>query len=198
MKLVDADRVASDLLLLFKPDAERIEVAGSVRRRKPEVGDIELVAIPKWLRKGHQPVQATLGGSEVEAPMEEEHEVMHQVRACIRNGILRHAPPDTRGRKAPFGDRYMKVEDVATGTQIDVFCVVPPASWGMVFLIRTGSADYTREFVTRLHDKGMRSKDGHLERQVGEEWKTVDTPEERDVFREAGRPWVPPERRSEP
>lgn len=38
-----AERIKSDLA----PHCERIEIAGSIRRRKPEVGDIELVAIPK-------------------------------------------------------------------------------------------------------------------------------------------------------
>lgn len=32
----------------MKPFCEKVRVAGSIRRGKPEVKDIELVAIPKW------------------------------------------------------------------------------------------------------------------------------------------------------
>jgi DNA polymerase/3'-5' exonuclease PolX len=40
---VIAERVKAELA----PYCERIEIAGSVRRRKPQVKDIELVAIPR-------------------------------------------------------------------------------------------------------------------------------------------------------
>lgn len=43
----EALAVAEDLVSLLAPSCERIAIAGSLRRRKPEVGDIELVAIPR-------------------------------------------------------------------------------------------------------------------------------------------------------
>jgi DNA polymerase/3'-5' exonuclease PolX len=47
MILYDAQRIADKLIADLSPHCDRIEVAGSVRRQKPECGDIELVAIPK-------------------------------------------------------------------------------------------------------------------------------------------------------
>lgn len=51
MNLAQASALAGQLVEKLAPFCERIEVAGSVRRRKLEgIKDIELVAIPKWAR----------------------------------------------------------------------------------------------------------------------------------------------------
>lgn len=46
MKLSNAQEIADRLLNALSPYCERIEIAGSIRRRKPDVNDIEIVAIP--------------------------------------------------------------------------------------------------------------------------------------------------------
>ena len=47
MILPEALPIAEDLVRQLEPHCERLEIAGSIRRRRPEVGDIEIVAIPK-------------------------------------------------------------------------------------------------------------------------------------------------------
>ena len=47
MKLEKARAIANELKDLLRPACNRIEIAGSIRRRKPEVGDIELLVIPR-------------------------------------------------------------------------------------------------------------------------------------------------------
>jgi DNA polymerase/3'-5' exonuclease PolX len=47
MKLEKAQHLAEKIKTLLAPHCERIEIAGSIRRRTAEVGDIEIVAIPK-------------------------------------------------------------------------------------------------------------------------------------------------------
>ena len=49
MKKDEAKKIADKYIELLKPYCERIEIAGSVRREKPEVKDIEIVAIPQDL-----------------------------------------------------------------------------------------------------------------------------------------------------
>jgi len=50
MRLEEAERIAGNLKAFLAPACERLEIAGSIRRRRPEVGDIDLVLIPKdWL-----------------------------------------------------------------------------------------------------------------------------------------------------
>lgn len=54
MKLELAQSIAIKYLNLLKPFCKRIEIAGSIRREKPEVKDIEIVAIPAdWLSFSH-------------------------------------------------------------------------------------------------------------------------------------------------
>jgi len=45
--LYEAEQIAQRVIAVLAPHCERIEIAGSIRRRKPEVGDIEIVASPK-------------------------------------------------------------------------------------------------------------------------------------------------------
>lgn len=47
LALADAQRIADDLIWLLEPFCDRIAVAGSVRRGKQLVSDIELVLIGK-------------------------------------------------------------------------------------------------------------------------------------------------------
>lgn len=48
MKLENAKQLADILLSKMSEYSERVEIAGSIRRGKPEVKDIEIVALPKW------------------------------------------------------------------------------------------------------------------------------------------------------
>ena len=49
MKLKDAEELAKRIVEHILPLCERVEVAGSIRRKKSEVRDIDLVLIPKPL-----------------------------------------------------------------------------------------------------------------------------------------------------
>jgi DNA polymerase (family 10) len=47
MEYQQALEIATRVLAQLQPHCDRIEIAGSIRRKKPEVKDIEIVAIPK-------------------------------------------------------------------------------------------------------------------------------------------------------
>lgn len=47
MILEQAERIAGQVKVKLAPYCERIEIAGSIRRRRPWVNDIDIVAIPK-------------------------------------------------------------------------------------------------------------------------------------------------------
>lgn len=47
MEYSEAHKIAVEVKSMLAPHCERIEIAGSIRRKKPEVKDIEIVAIPK-------------------------------------------------------------------------------------------------------------------------------------------------------
>ena len=46
IKLEVAEKVANDVIDYLRPMCERIEIAGSIRRKKPTVHDIDIVALP--------------------------------------------------------------------------------------------------------------------------------------------------------
>jgi DNA polymerase/3'-5' exonuclease PolX len=188
--LEEAQKLAEDIRQQLLPACNRLEVAGSVRRQKPEVGDIELVAVPidgpGELSKGQRTLfmESNAGPSPTV--------IQDRLRALIKEGYLTEGPRNKAGSKSPFGPRYMKTIHAASGIQLDLFVVLPPAAFGVVYLIRTGSADYSHEFVTRIQEKGYRSLDGHLEDKDG---RTIPTPEEKDVYQAVGIEWIPPELR---
>ena len=110
------------------PYCERIEIAGSIRRRKPECGDIELVAIPKI-----EPVVDLLGETV------DQRSLLDQV-LLDRYTVL-------KGK-----DKYKQV--LVDDVPVDIFIQPDPATWGVNFAIRTGSADFAKWLVTSRFDGG--------------------------------------------
>lgn len=142
----------------------RAKVAGSVRRRRPDIADIEIVVEPRVLDAG-------LFG--------EPTPDIDSIRAVVAKW----------GHVAKSGDRYMRVERPAGLLPVDVFIVTPPAQWGSILAIRTGPADLGRHAVTRLKAYGLRHVDGHVEDATG---TTIPTPTEEAFFALAGLPFLSP------
>lgn len=174
-----AEVVAQALLHHLGPHFLRLEIAGSIRRRKKEVGDIEIVGVPKL----HQ-VKNLLG--EPDGPMLD----------TIQEGIDSYARCESFDGRALVrlndGLKYMKLHEQVVGVQVDLFVVRPPAQWGPIFTIRTGSADFSRRLVTSLHVRDLKCEEGRV---IDKSGRVHDAPEEEDFFRLAGVKWVPPERR---
>lgn len=47
MSLEEAEKIAADIVRELSPLADRIEIVGSIRRRRPAVHDIDIILIPK-------------------------------------------------------------------------------------------------------------------------------------------------------
>lgn len=183
--LEEAQFVAEKLIEEWLSEyCERIEIAGSIRRKRPYVKDIELVLIPK--RVPVQPGLFDLGG---DGPMQD---LLHdRVQHMRRLGIVQPRL-DSRDREA-WGPKHKRLiyEDMA----VDLFSVIPPAQWGVQFLIRTGPWEFSKRFVTPRWQGGMlpmgyRVQDARI---VDGRGNTVPTPEEEDVFAFLGLPFTPPE-----
>jgi DNA polymerase/3'-5' exonuclease PolX len=182
----EALSIAELLVDLFAPACKRIEVAGSVRRMKPEVGDIEIVAVPD-LRPprpafGQRPyatlLEAIIAGSE----MEDDNPLrLHSVLG---------------------GNKYKKfwvsIDHGQTwNIKLDLFLVTPPSEWGVEYLIRTGPREFSQWMVTEQYRNGalpngcrcegnaIRNKDGAI----------VPMPEEIDYLNFCGLSWIKPSKR---
>jgi len=165
------------------PACERIEIAGSVRRRKPEVHDIELVAISKPRRPAFGDPPSSNGADALTALLED----------MIQK--YRIAKLDRGGR---WGPRYKCFKVYSEGTvllplTIDLFIVQPPAQWGSIYSLRTGPSEFNHAIILRGNRMGIEHFQGGLRRRAT--GKPIDTPEEEDYFHALGLAWIPPQER---
>jgi len=173
----DALTQAQELTHALAPSCARIEIAGSIRRQCPYVGDIELVAIP------HYDPLVDLFSQVYGQQSRLDFALDHLVAAA------RLIPGDKQG------ERYKKFIVPPYDVQLDLF-ITDPDGWGVVFTQRTGSADFSRWLMTPQAQGGampgnMRCHDRRLWRHGGR----LTTPDEQDVFNEIGIPWTAPRHR---
>lgn len=169
LPLREATWLADELVRMLAPGCARIAVAGSVRRRKAVVHDIELVAIPVMA-----PVQDLLGEVRQQSALD------LLVGKFIGQGILGYGPKPVNGPK------YKRLWAPSHAVQLDLF-VVTPETWGNLFAIRTGDAAFSRLLVTQrsaggLLPAGMHHADGKLWR----DGEPVPCPEEETFFAALG------------
>lgn len=169
MPLDEARPIVDRLVERFTPVCERIEVAGSVRREKPMVGDLEVVVIPKG-------------------------EQLNDLLAdWMDQGIIRHRPDKK------WGEKYKSFHfDIREKTvQADVW-IQSPDTWGTNMMIRTGSATFTQNMVTRKSEGGWMPDWFKVEKaRVWQDGEAVPTPEEEDIFKLWGMVYVVPQERTD-
>lgn len=149
----------------------RIEIAGSLRRKKTEIGDIELVAIPLL-----KPVHDMFG--ELAGTYSELDQVVYANYPVIKGG-----------------PKYKQL-DLGRGIACDLFIQPDPETWGTNFMIRTGCAEFSQWMVTERHKGG--ALPGYLTVADARLWcggELVPTPEEEDFFHAIGLRWILPEER---
>lgn len=179
--LQQARTLGKNLLTRLSPACEHIEIAGSIRRQKPEVGDIELLAIPKFGKA------SDLFG---EVDTSRVNQLWELVDGLARDG-------DTRLQYTKAGDRYRQFLVPAEGERlikVDLFTCARD-NWGWAFLVRTGSANFSHHIASRLNAAGYTSKDFWICGIAGTADR-METPAEEDVFALAHEKFRPPEERS--
>jgi DNA polymerase/3'-5' exonuclease PolX len=158
MTLAQARELAESLVALLAPSCQRIEIAGSIRRLKPNPNDIELVAVPSYQAVPRilslWDSEPTLGERWTRKPDHEE--LMTDAanlldKLCddlLRAGTLEKRP-DTRGRHCwGTGIKRAVFYHGTDYAPVDLFQVVAPAEWGVIYAIRTGPGDFNRLLVT--------------------------------------------------
>lgn len=177
MSLRQARAVAYEMVEALRPYCERIAVAGSIRRGRDWVNDIEIVAIPKSTMKAPD---MDIFGEPLGKPKVVRDPGFVMVVDSLAEVIVKGNPQT--GRYIQF---------VTTdGTKVDLFTATPK-TWGYIQLIRTGSADFSRAVALRWSQLGYKGVDGALTR-IG---KPIDTPEEADLFGLLGMRVPPPHAR---
>ena len=145
MKLSDADAIVLELWNKLLPHCCNLSVAGSVRRRKSEVKDIELVVIAK-------PYESGL----FEDGLAEVVNQWKKVKGEMEYG------------KVKYTQRILP-----QGIKLDLFFATPE-NFGYILMLRTGSSDWNqRVMLTRLKGNGYRTHEGSIWHK-GLVWKVPD------------------------
>jgi DNA polymerase/3'-5' exonuclease PolX len=170
-----ADIAAHQVLDALAPGCERIAIAGSIRRRRLDVGDIEIVAIPRVHTERVR-----------EGLFEDRDLEVDELQVCIdlamMDGTLTAHPDDPKR-----GPRYSKLTHAASGIQVDVFSCRRD-TWGLALLIRTGPAAYSHWLVNEARARYFHVANGY-ELHPGRiacgaiPCEPIPTPDEDTVFR---------------
>jgi len=162
MELEKAKVIAENLKSLLAPVCEKIEVAGSIRRRKSEVGDIELLVIPKYV-DGVDQLDREIGGLMIQ-------------------GILGFRL-NRRGNRIYGPENKLMVH--INGIGVDIFST-DEQRWPVALVVRTGGKKTNIRIATAALRKGWRfhaygsgfsSSDGEIVcRSEQEVFEAVDLP----------------------
>jgi DNA polymerase/3'-5' exonuclease PolX len=187
MNYLTAKHIANELVTGLRDACQRIEIAGSVRRAKAEVKDLELVCIPlpgaPRPEFGQKPFVSWLG------------QALHNLEQA-----------NYLGTRIKDGEKYKQIiintKSLGFITtelfKLDLF-IVRPETWGVQFAIRTGPAEFSHKLVTRQEWGGLLPD--HMKVEDGLLWDTqtrqvIPTLEEQDFFAALGLEWLEPKARS--
>jgi DNA polymerase/3'-5' exonuclease PolX len=124
MRYNNAKDLAISIGEKLQPFTSRINIAGSIRRQKSDVKDIEIICLPRWAELVHSDL---FGAKTVEKVISENF-----VGVVASLGKVIKGKPD---------GRYMQI---ALRQRINLDLFMPePDDYFRQYAIRTGSADYT-------------------------------------------------------
>ncbi len=172
---------AKEIASALQPFCAKLIVAGSLRRRKQDVGDIEVVFIPNTV---------TLPDPEdlLRTPKEFCAADL-QINAMVAAGVLAKRPK--KDGSLTWGAQIKLAVQVASGIPVDLFAG-NPANWWCLLMCRTGSAESNLKICNAAIAKGWKwnpygagfsDRSGRLVHRAASE---------RDVFEAVGLPYKEP------
>lgn len=204
--LAEAEVLAAGVVELLSPVCERIEVAGSIRRKNPAPADIEIVCIPRFEQRSD--VEHIGLFDDQPLPPIDVNLLDERCAELLVDGTF-HGRLD-KNHRAAIGSKYKRL--LYRGFALDLFVCLPPTQYGVLLAIRTGPAGFAHAFVTNrgqktraayagdmhvsrpgLLPRGMRVGEGN--QLFGPDGRLIETPEEVDFFKAINLPYVAPEDR---
>lgn len=170
--------IADDLINDVTPFCNRIEIVGSLRRLKPCVNDIDIIAIAKLLEMDDE----TLFGEHVQENLLE--------RKLSQMCLLGQLQLEANGTKIK---RFLKMVDGDT-VPIDIY-LATEQTWWTLLLIRTGSRNHNIKLARRAIELQMHLKaDGSG--LLGHDGSLIQIYSEEAIFHHLGLQYRPPEERA--
>src|SRR3970040_3073556 len=129
MKHADALKVAESLVEHFRPACERIEIKGARCRLKPDVKDIDLLIVPDL--------------SPLPRPRAEFGKPPPPVYKTALDKMIAEMQADGAIILEKAGEHRKKFYLRYAGISVEMYLVLPPATWGVRSVIRTGPAHFS-------------------------------------------------------
>lgn len=176
-----ARAIAEDLVTALAPCCERITVAGSLQRLKPDVGDIEILFVPR--------VGEVLAPGQFFAEQRSLADVL--LEKYLADGVLRKRL--NKNGAAAWGTQNKLAVHARSGIPVDFFAT-PREIWFVALVLRTGSAATNVRLAASALRRGLKLHAyGVLERTAMGEQITPQS--EREVFELVGVPYLEPAER---
>jgi DNA polymerase/3'-5' exonuclease PolX len=176
MLLEQAKQIARELVAQMSPHCVRCEIGGSIRRRKAEVKDIEIVAVANWDWEKYD--------------LFAEMKVNLLFRWAVNTSGIRWIKPGTSEvidwQPQPTGKYWRGL--LPAGIKLDLF-ITSLETYGLIYLIRTGSADFSAALMTYAKNETPYRVEGGWLMKGAEQ---VCTPDEERVFELLGLEYVEP------
>jgi len=136
--------VAKELCDALKPVTERLIVAGSLRRRKAEVGDVEILFVPKFI---------TAAKHDLFAPPKPVNCADFLLELLLADGVLAKRP--NKGGGFAWGEKNKLAIHVASGIPVDLF-TASEANWFNYLVCRTGPGESNIRIASAAQARGWK------------------------------------------
>jgi DNA polymerase/3'-5' exonuclease PolX len=167
MKLARAEKLADKLTHYLIESWEIAAYGGSIRRKRPEVKDIEIIIVLN--RDKPKTIELDLRNLE-----------FYNRIKFVKNG-------------EKYKQFWLTKKDGTKIIKVDLFIVTHPAQFGVIYVIRTGCAAFSKWIVNCRKDKGFKFSKGALYRND----TLITTKSELSVFEALQLRFVRPETREE-
>jgi len=173
-----AASIASELVQILKTDCEQIEIVGSIRRLKPSVNDIDIIAIPKFIEQKDE----SLFGEPIKINLLDRK----LSDLCLDHFLFLQSNGEKIKRfNMPIGKKTISVD----------LYIANESTWWTLLLIRTGSREHNIKLASRALEFQMRLKadgSGLLSR----DGKLIKIQSEQEIFQYLQVPYRQPSERN--
>jgi DNA polymerase (family X) len=168
-----AREAAEELLLVIRPACNQVEIAGSVRRQRPQVHDIDIVAWPKYISVNIVDIFGSI--------IEYSHSMEELLEALYGAGC-----DDLQVKKRIITCTYK-------GLPVEIYLAEPDgANYGALLQMRTGSAEFNISLAERAQRMGLKYVAGHG---IFRGSERIDAGSEEAIFSTLGIDYIDPEYR---
>lgn len=176
-RATEARAVAEELLEALDGYCERALICGSLRREKSEVGDVEIVYVPKFEMRAKD-----LFG---EVPV---NVADKRLNCLVAAGTIQKRP--NKNGLFAWGEQNKLAVHCRTGIPVDFFAT-PGARWWLTVVIRTGPREFNLRLIDSAAKRGVKFHAYGMLEHIGN-GEPIPCESERAVLEACGLPWMEP------